>query len=73
MVENGLITVTCEFCSSTYVFEPDKLIGELTSSRRRTIRRQQAAQLMVRAPCGMSSEKAGISMSNGSPVSVTIP
>ena len=35
--------------------------------------RQQAAQLMVRAPCGMSSEKAGISMSNGSPVSVTIP
>jgi molecular chaperone Hsp33 len=29
MVENGLITVTCEFCSSTYVFEPDKLAGEL--------------------------------------------
>jgi molecular chaperone Hsp33 len=23
MVENGVITVTCEFCSSTYVFEPD--------------------------------------------------
>jgi len=22
MVENGVITVTCEFCSSTYVFEP---------------------------------------------------
>ena len=22
MVENGMITVTCEFCSSTYVFEP---------------------------------------------------
>jgi molecular chaperone Hsp33 len=23
MVENGVITVTCEFCSSTYVFEPE--------------------------------------------------
>ena len=23
MVENGVITVTCEFCSSTYVFEPN--------------------------------------------------
>ncbi len=22
MVENGKITVTCEFCSSTYVFAP---------------------------------------------------
>jgi molecular chaperone Hsp33 len=29
MVENGLITVTCEFCSSTYVFEPDQIAGEL--------------------------------------------
>jgi len=27
MVENGKITVTCEFCSSTYVFEP----GEISS------------------------------------------
>lgn len=25
MVENGTITVTCEFCNSTHVFEPDKL------------------------------------------------
>jgi molecular chaperone Hsp33 len=25
MVENGVITVTCEFCSSTYVFEPEAL------------------------------------------------
>ena len=25
MVENGVITVTCEFCNSTYVFEPDEL------------------------------------------------
>ena len=23
MVENGKITVTCEFCSATYLFEPD--------------------------------------------------
>ena len=22
MVENGKITVTCEFCNSTYVFDP---------------------------------------------------
>jgi molecular chaperone Hsp33 len=29
MVENGKITVTCEFCSSTYVFEP----GEVTESK----------------------------------------
>jgi molecular chaperone Hsp33 len=25
MVENGKITVTCEFCSSTYVFAPDEV------------------------------------------------
>jgi molecular chaperone Hsp33 len=25
MVENGKITVTCEFCSSTYAFEPDEI------------------------------------------------
>src|SRR5262245_44382390 len=28
MVEDGLITVTCEFCNSTYVFEPDKVSAE---------------------------------------------
>jgi molecular chaperone Hsp33 len=27
MVENGVITVTCEFCSSTYVFEPETVAG----------------------------------------------
>jgi molecular chaperone Hsp33 len=25
MVENGVISVTCEFCSSTYVFEPEEV------------------------------------------------
>jgi len=25
MVENGVITVTCEFCSSTYVFGPSEV------------------------------------------------
>ena len=25
MVEDGKITVTCEFCSSTYVFAPDEI------------------------------------------------
>jgi molecular chaperone Hsp33 len=33
MVENGLIKVTCEFCNSTYVFEPDKLLNEPTSEQ----------------------------------------
>jgi molecular chaperone Hsp33 len=28
MVENGAITVTCEFCSSTYVFAPDEVAGD---------------------------------------------
>jgi molecular chaperone Hsp33 len=27
MVENGKITVTCEFCNSTYVFEPQEVNG----------------------------------------------
>jgi molecular chaperone Hsp33 len=28
MVEDGRIKVTCEFCSSTYVFAPDEVAGE---------------------------------------------
>jgi molecular chaperone Hsp33 len=28
MVENGRITVTCEFCSSTYVFAPDEVVTQ---------------------------------------------
>jgi molecular chaperone Hsp33 len=28
MVENGVITVTCEFCSSVYVFEPQSIADE---------------------------------------------
>jgi redox-regulated HSP33 family molecular chaperone len=31
MVENGKITVTCEFCNSTYVFEPED-VAERTPS-----------------------------------------
>ena len=27
MVENGVISVTCEFCSSTYVFAPGDVAG----------------------------------------------
>ena len=30
MVEDGKITVTCEFCSSTYVFAPDEVAVEET-------------------------------------------
>jgi molecular chaperone Hsp33 len=34
MVENGKITVTCEFCSSTYAFAPDEVgASEQTSPR----------------------------------------
>jgi molecular chaperone Hsp33 len=29
MVENGVITVTCEFCSSTYVFDPADVMSEI--------------------------------------------
>jgi molecular chaperone Hsp33 len=32
MVENGKITVTCEFCSSTYVFQPDEIVSEDAAS-----------------------------------------
>jgi molecular chaperone Hsp33 len=28
MVENGVISVTCEFCSETYVFDPDKVLDK---------------------------------------------
>ena len=27
MVENGVISVTCEFCSSSYVFQPEEVAG----------------------------------------------
>src|SRR5579859_5246626 len=32
MVENGRITVTCEFCNSTYVFQPEEITAENTVS-----------------------------------------
>jgi molecular chaperone Hsp33 len=32
MVEDGKITVTCEFCSSTYVFAPDEIATADASS-----------------------------------------
>ncbi len=32
MVENGRITVTCEFCSSTYVFAPDEIVVQSSVS-----------------------------------------
>src|SRR5712691_5851639 len=33
MVENGKITVTCEFCNSTYVFEPADVSERVASSK----------------------------------------
>ena len=32
MVEDGRITVTCEFCSSTYVFAPDEVVAQSPAS-----------------------------------------
>ena len=32
MVEDGRITVTCEFCSSTYVFAPSEVAAENTAA-----------------------------------------
>jgi molecular chaperone Hsp33 len=32
MVENGRITVTCEFCNSTYVFQPDEITAQDTAA-----------------------------------------
>jgi molecular chaperone Hsp33 len=32
MVENGRITVTCEFCNSTYVFQPDEITAQTTTA-----------------------------------------
>jgi molecular chaperone Hsp33 len=31
MVENGVITVTCEFCSATYVFHPSDVVSDVAS------------------------------------------
>src|SRR5262249_24334728 len=89
MVENGKITVTCEFCNSTYLFEPLDVREPTPSSGQRVpqngmvraSRRLRPAaalppsrpQLIDRSRCGVSSEKAGISMSNSSPAAVTMP
>jgi molecular chaperone Hsp33 len=32
MVEDGRITVTCEFCSSTYVFQPDEIAAQTATA-----------------------------------------
>jgi redox-regulated HSP33 family molecular chaperone len=28
MIENGVISVTCEFCNATYVFDPGEVEAE---------------------------------------------
>jgi molecular chaperone Hsp33 len=33
MVENGKITVTCEFCNSTYLFQPEDVIGSTGAAK----------------------------------------
>jgi molecular chaperone Hsp33 len=38
MVENGVITVTCEFCSATYMFEPGDVASENAAGRRANLR-----------------------------------
>ena len=34
MIENGVITVTCEFCNSSYVFEPQEIGDQTTDDGR---------------------------------------
>jgi molecular chaperone Hsp33 len=36
MIENGAITVTCEFCNSTYVFEPAEVTDRTTDDARQS-------------------------------------
>ena len=33
MLENGVITVTCEFCSATYVFQPGDVASNNNDER----------------------------------------
>jgi molecular chaperone Hsp33 len=35
MVKDGVISVTCEFCSAHYAFTPEEVAGEQAGSRRR--------------------------------------
>ena len=37
MVENGKITVTCEFCNSSYVFEPAEVNGAASAPSHRRV------------------------------------
>ena len=55
MVEDGRIKVTCEFCSSIYVFTPDEVAaqdaGNIRSDRRLLqIRRVRRSERLVRCP-----------------------
>ena len=70
MVENGVISVTCEFCNATYVFEPADVADQTAGTDGGD---GVQPQLIVRFCSGPSSENVGISMSNGSPLSETIP
>jgi molecular chaperone Hsp33 len=49
MVENGVITVTCEFCNSSYVFEPADVEDQESGSEAR-------AQESQTAPPGLTTD-----------------
>ena len=63
MIENGVISVTCEFCSTNYVFEP-------TEVARPAVRTQSIHRALE---SGLSSENVGIAISNASPLAETMP
>src|SRR4029077_6022108 len=63
MIENGVISVTCEFCSTHYVFEPAD-VADPQGGR---------GQLIVRCESGLSSENVGIAISNASPLADAMP
>ena len=71
MVENDKVVVTCEFCSSVYEFTPEEAgahnLGGIGSPGRICLKANSGSRLT-----GLSSENDGMSISNGSPSSLTI-
>jgi molecular chaperone Hsp33 len=44
MVENGVITVTCEFCSATYVFHPSDVASDVASDVTSDVASEEASR-----------------------------
>ena len=74
MVEDGVISVTCEFCNRKYVFAPAEVdAGGEGAARTASMVIGRNDQLSVRLVSGPSSENAGMSISKRSPSVVTMP